>query len=162
MKAFTSLALGISTLVAASAFAAPPAPALPTGACAGILKESSLQTFTAAETQTLDGEYIGTPIASFYLDFDNSVAYISGIGETAAQGLGGEGFTSASPFKITGAITTAAVSETYIYGVEVNVDYTDNEGVADQINLLLIPSNGGTTFFTHELNNTKSGVCQQI
>ena len=60
MKAFTSLALGISTLVAASAFAAPPAPALPTGACAGILKESSLQTFTAAETQTLDGEYIGT------------------------------------------------------------------------------------------------------
>ena len=162
MKNFISLILGISTLVAASAFAALPAPELPTGACAGILKESSLQTFTAAETQTLDGEYIGTPIASFYLDFDNSVAYISGIGETAAQGIGGEGFTSASPFKITGAITTAAVSETYIYGVEVNVDYTNNEGVADQINLLLIPSNGGTTFFTHELNNTKSGVCQQI
>ena len=60
MKAFTSLALGISTLVAASAFAAPPAPALPTGACAGILKESTLQTFTAQKRRH-DGEYLGAP-----------------------------------------------------------------------------------------------------
>jgi len=162
MKGFTSLALGISTLVAASAFAAPPAPALPTGACAGILKKSTLQTFTASETQAMSGDYLGAPVISVYLDFDNGLSYLGGIDETAAEASGDEDFTSVEPFKITGAITTAAVSETYIYGVEVNVDYTNNEGVADQINLLLIPSNGGTTFFTHELNNTKSGVCQQI
>ena len=35
MKTFSSLILGVSTLAAASAFAAPPAPAVPTGACAG-------------------------------------------------------------------------------------------------------------------------------
>jgi hypothetical protein len=163
MKTFTSLALGISTLVAASAFAAPPAPAVPTGACAGILKKSTLQTFTASETQALSGNYMGTPVVSMYLDFDNGFAYLSGIGETAAEASGDEDFTSVEAFTVAdGGVITASISTTYTYAIEVIIDFVDNEGEADQFNALLIPSNGGTTFFVHGLDNTFSGVCQQI
>ena len=163
MKTFTSLVLGISTLAVASAFAAPPAPALPTGACAGILKKSTLQTFTASETQALSGNYMGTPVVSMYLDFDNDFAYLSGIGETAAEASGDEDFTSVEAFTVAdGGVITASVSTTYTYAIEVSVDFVDNEGEADQFNVLLIPSNGGTTFFVHGLDNTFSGVCQKI
>tara|TARA_R110001632_G_scaffold142922_1_gene258877 strand:- start:296 stop:793 length:498 start_codon:yes stop_codon:yes gene_type:complete len=165
MKTFSYLILGISILGAASAFAAPPAPALPTGACAGILKQSSLQTFTAAETEALAGYYMGTPVVAMFFDFDNSIAYISGTGETAAEWSGDDDDDRSIVKTSTiddGAVITASVSETYTYGIEVSVAFTDNDGEADNFNLLLIPSNGGTTFFVQGLDNTFSGVCQQI
>jgi hypothetical protein len=163
MKAFTSLALGISTLVAASAFAAPPAPALPTGACAGILKKSTLQTFTASETQAMSGDYLGAPVISVYLDFDNGLSYLGGINETAAEASGDEDFTSVEPFILPApGVITARVSTTHPYAIEASIDYVDNAGEASQTNNLLIPSNGGTTFFIQGLDNLYAGVCQQI
>ena len=76
MKTFISLVLGISTLVAASAFAALPAPALPTVACAGMLTKNSLVTFPASDSQVQNNEYLGAPSAIMYMDFDNSLAYL--------------------------------------------------------------------------------------
>ena len=163
MKTFTCLALGISTLVAATAFAAPPAPAVPTGACAGILKKSTLQTFTASETQAMIGDYLGIPVISVYLDFDNGLSYLGGIDETAAEASGDEDFTSVEPFILPEpGVLTASVSTTYPYAIEASIDYVDNAGEANQVNVLLIPSNGGTTFFVQGLDNIYSGVCQQI
>ena len=162
MKTFTSLVLGLATLAAASAFAAPPAPALPTGACAGILKKGSLQTFTAAETEALAGNFMGTPVITMFFDFDNSLAYLSGTGETAAEASGAEDRSNAAPVAlIDGGVITASVSETYTYGIEAGIAFLE-DGETDEIKLLLVPSNGGTTFFVQGLDSTFSGVCQQI
>ena len=164
MKTFTSLVLGLSTIAAASAFAAPPAPALPTGACAGILKKSSLQTFTAAETEALAGYYMGTPVVAMFFDFDNSIAYISGTGETAAEWSGDDDDDRSIVKTSTiddGAVITASVSETYTYGIEAGIAFLE-DGETGEIKLLLVPSNGGTTFFVQGLDSTFSGVCQQI
>ena len=162
MKTFTSLVLGLSTIAAASAFAAPPAPALPTGACAGILKKSSLQTFTAAETEALAGNLMGTPVITMFFDFDNSLAYMSGTSETAAVASGEEDRSSMTASAIIdGGVITASVSETYTYGIEAGIAFLE-DGETDEIKLLLVPSNGGTTFFVQGLDSTFSGVCQQI
>ena len=162
MKTFTSLVLGLSTLAAASAFAAPPAPALPTGACAGILKKSSLQTFTAAETEALAGNLMGTPVITMFFDFDNSLAYMSAMSETAAVASGAEDRSSITASAIIdGGVITASVSETYTYGIEAGIAFLE-DGETDEIKLLLVPSNGGTTFFVQGLDSTFSGVCQQI
>ena len=162
MKTFTSLVLGLSTLAAASAFAAPPAPALPTGACAGILKKSSLQTFTAAETEALAGNLMGTPVITMFFDFDNSLAYMSATSETAAVASGEEDRSSSTASAIIdGGVITASVSETYTYGIEAGIAFLE-DGETDEIKLLLVPSNGGTTFFVQGLDSTFSGVCQQI
>ncbi|MDA8952931.1 hypothetical protein N9H90_04100 [Pseudomonadales bacterium] len=105
---------------------------------------------------------MGTPVVTMFFDFDNSLAYLSGTGETAAEASGAEDRSNAAPVAlIDGGVITASVSETYIYGIEVGIAWTE-DGESDDLSMLLVPSNGGTTFFVQGLDSTYSGVCQQI
>jgi hypothetical protein len=155
MKAFTSLALGISTLVAASAFAAPPAPALPTGACAGMITKNSLVTHPYSDSEVQNEEYL-------YMDFDNGLAYMDGILETGAVLTNEEDRSTVEMFtEIDGGALTVSVSDTYTYALDVNISYTyDSE--AEELPMLFVPTNGGTTFFVMETGGLYKGVCQQI
>ena len=163
MKTFTSLVLGISTLAVASAFAAPPAPALPTGACAGMLTKNSLVTFPASDSQVQNNEYLGAPSLTMYIDWDNSLAYMDLVLETAAERVGGEEDRSTvEVFKeIDGGAITVSVSETIAYALDVNISYT-LEGKAENFRLLFVPTNEGTTFFVMAKDSPYKGVCQQI
>jgi hypothetical protein len=162
MKAFTSLALGISTLVAASAFAAPPAPALPTGACAGMITKNSLVTHPYSDSEVQNEEYLGLPHATMYIDFDNGLAYLDGILESGAALTAEEDRSTVEMWKeVDGGALTVSVSDTYTYALDVNVSYT-LEDDAKELNLLFVPSNGGTTFFVMEKSSPYKGVCQQI
>jgi len=163
MKTFTSLVLGISTLVAASAFAAKPAPAVPTGACAGMLTKNSLVTFPASDSQVQNNEYLGTPSLTMYMDWDNSLAYMDVVLETAAElPAGEEGHSTLKVFKeMDGGAITVSVSETIAYALDVNISYT-LEGKAEDLHLLFVPTNGGTTFFVMLQSDPYKGVCQQI
>jgi hypothetical protein len=162
MKAFTSLALGISTLVAASAFAAPPAPALPTGACAGMITKNSLVTHPYSDSEVQNEEYLGAPHAIMYMDFDNGLAYMDGILETGAVLTNEEDRSTVEMFtEIDGGALTVSVSDTYTYALDVNISYTyDSE--AEELPMLFVPTNGGTTFFVMETGGLYKGVCQQI
>ena len=56
--------------------AAPPAPELPTGACAGVIKSNSTVAHAASNVLSLAGtadEGLGELHASIYLDFDDSL-----------------------------------------------------------------------------------------
>ena len=162
MKAFTSLALGISTLVAASAFAAPPAPALPTGACAGMITKNSLVTHPYSDSEVQNEEYLGAPHAIMYMDFDNGLAYLDLILESGAALTSEEDFSTVELFtEIDGGALTVSVSDTYTYALDVNVSYT-LEDEAQELPLLFVPTNGGTTFFVMETGGPYKGVCQQI
>ena len=162
MKTFTSLVLGISTLVAASAFAAKPAPAVPTGACAGMLTKNSLVTFPASDSQVQNNEYLGAPSAIMYMDFDNSLAYLDLVLEDAKRLSGEEDRSSLEVFKeIDGGAITVSVSETIAYALDVNISYT-LEGKAENFRLLFVPTNEGTTFFVMAKDSPYKGVCQQI
>ena len=162
MKTFTSLVLGISTLVAASAFAAKPAPAVPTGACAGMLTKNSLVTFPASDSQVQNNEYLGAPSAIMYMDFDNSLAYLDLFLEDAKRLSGEEDRSSLEVFKeIDGGAITVSVSETIAYALDVNISYT-LEGKAENFRLLFVPTNEGTTFFVMAKDSPYKGVCQQI
>ena len=82
--------------------------------------------------------------------------------ETAAVASGDEDRSSSTPSAIIdGGVITASVSETYTYGIEAGIAFLE-DGETDEIKLLLVPSNGGTTFFVQGLDSTYSGVCQQI
>ena len=161
-KTFTSLVLGISTLVAASAFAAPPAPELPTGACAGMLTKNSLVTFPVSDPPVQNGEYLGAPSVIMYMDFDNGLAYMDGILETGAVLTNEEDRSTVEMYKeIDGGALTVSISDTYTYALYVNISYTlDDE--EQELPLLFVPTNGGTTFFVMETGGTYKGVCQQI
>jgi|TARA_B110000305_G_scaffold29870_1_gene28230 hypothetical protein len=162
MKTFISLVLGISTLVAASAFAALPAPALPTVACAGMLTKNSLVTFPASDSQVQNNEYLGAPSAIMYMDFDNSLAYLDLVLEDAKRLSGEEDRSSLEVFKeIDGGAITVSVSETIAYALDVNISYT-LEGKAENFRLLFVPTNEGTTFFVMAKDSPYKGVCQQI
>jgi hypothetical protein len=162
MKTFTSLVLGISTLVAASAFAAKPAPALPTGACAGMVTKNTLVTFPASDSQVQNNEYLGAPSAIMYMDFDNSLAYLDLVLEDAERLSGEEDRSSLEVFKeIDGGAITVSVSETIAYALDVNISYT-LEGKAENFRLLFVPTNEGTTFFVMAKDSPYKGVCQQI
>jgi hypothetical protein len=162
MKTFTSLVLGISTLVAASAFAAAPAPELPTGACAGMVTKNSHVTFPASDSQVQNGEYLGAPSVIMYMDFDNSLAYMDLQIEIAAELSGDEDRSTVEVFKeIDGGAITVSASETIAYALDVNISYT-LEGKAENLGLLFVPTNGGTTFFVMGKDSPYKGVCQQI
>ena len=162
MKTFTSLALGISTLIAASAFAEAPAPELPTGACAGMLTKNSHVSFPASDSEVQNAEYLGVPHVTMYLDFDNSLAYMDGIRESGAELSEQEDRSSFELYReIDDGVMTVSVSETYAYGLEVNISYT-LEDKADELDMLFVPTNGGTTFFVMVLDGHYKGVCQQI
>jgi hypothetical protein len=162
MKTFTSLVLGISTLVAASAFAAAPAPELPTGACAGMVTKNSHVTFPASDSQVQNGEYLGAPSVIMYMDFDNSLAYMDLQIEIAAELSGDEDRSTVEVFKeIDGGAITVSASETLAYALDVNISYT-LEGKAENLGLLFVPTNGGTTFFVMGKDSPYKGVCQQV
>ena len=162
MKTFSSLILGISILAAASAFAAPPAPTVPTGACAGMLTKNSLVTHPYSDSEVQNGELLGAPHAVMYLDFDNGLAYLDGILETGAVLSNEEDRSTVEAFKeIDGGALTVSVSDTYTYALDVNISYTYDDEAQD-LPLLFVPTNGGTTFFVMETGGVYKGVCQQI
>ncbi|MDA9256625.1 hypothetical protein N9P41_01805 [Pseudomonadales bacterium] len=162
MKTFSSLVLGVSTLAAASAFAAPPAPAVPTGACAGMITKNSLVTHPYSDSEVQNEEYLGAPHAIMYMDFDNGLAYMDGILETGAVLTNEEDRSTVEPFtEIDGGALTVSVSDTYTYALDVNISYT-LEDEAQDLPLLFVPTNGGTTFFVMETGGVYKGVCQQI
>ena len=162
MKTFSSLILGVSTLAAASAFAAPPAPAVPTGACAGMLTKNSLVTHPYSDSEVQNGELLGVPHATMYMDFDNGLAYMDGILETGAVLTNEEDRSTVEEFtEIDGGALTVSVSDTYTYALDVNISYTYDDEAQD-LPLLFVPTNGGTTFFVMETGGVYKGVCQQI
>jgi hypothetical protein len=162
MKTFSSLILGVSTLAAASAFAAPPAPAVPTGACAGMLTKNSLVTHPYSDSEVQNEEYLGAPHAIMYMDFDNGLAYMDVILETGAALTNEEDRSTVELVtEMDGGALTVSVSDTYTYALDVNISYTlDDE--AEDLPLLFVPTNGGTTFFVMETGGVYKGVCQQI
>ena len=162
MKTFSSLILAVSTLAAASAFAAPPAPAVPTGACAGMLTKNSLVTHPYSDSEVQNEEYLGAPHAIMYMDFDNGLAYMDVILETGAALTNEEDRSTVELYtEIDGGALTVSVSDTYTYALDVNISYTlDDE--AEDLPLLFVPTNGGTTFFVMETGGVYKGVCQQI
>ena len=162
MKTFTSLVLGISTLVAASAFAAPPPPELPTGACAGMLTKNSHVTFPVSDSQVQNNEYLGAPSVIMYMDFDNSLAYMDLQLETAAALSGEEDRSTIELWEeMDGGAITVSASETIAYALDVNISYTV-EGKAENFGVLFVPTNGGTTFFVMGKDSPYKGVCQQV
>ena len=162
MKTFSSLVLGVSTLAAASAFAAPPAPAVPTGACAGMITKNSLVTHPYSDSEVQNEEYLGAPHAIMYMDFDNGLAYLDGILETGAALTNEEDRSTVELFtEVDGGALTVSVSDTYTYALDVNISYT-LEDEAQELPFLLVPTNGGTTFFVMETTGVYKGVCQQI
>jgi hypothetical protein len=162
MKTFSSLILGVSTLAAASAFAAPPAPAVPTGACAGMITKNSLVTHPYSDSEVQNEEYLGAPHAIMYMDFDNGLAYMDGILETGAVLTNEEDRSTVEEFtEIDGGALTVSVSDTYTYALDVNISYTIDD-IAEELPLLFVPTNGGTTFFVMETGGVYKGICQQI
>jgi hypothetical protein len=162
MKTFSSLILGVSTLAAASAFAAPPAPAVPTGACAGMITKNSLVTHPYSDSEVQNEEYLGAPHAIMYMDFDNGLAYMDGILETGAVLTNEEDRSTVEEFtEIDGGALTVSVSDTYTYALDVNISYTIDDR-AEELPLLFVPTNGGTTFFVMETGGVYKGICQQI
>ena len=68
----------VTTILLSSfaASAAPPDPVLPTGACAGLLKKTSVVTYTDADSAAGRIGPDNVPYLHFYLDFDNGLADI--------------------------------------------------------------------------------------
>jgi hypothetical protein len=155
-----------SILVAA--LAAPPAPELPTGACAGVIKSNSHVAYSASNVLSLAGtvdEGLGELHASIYLDFDNSLAYVSVALEKAATteqvDETGDDTSAETVTLVDGEAFTIEVSQSRPYALNLSVpfSYLDEE---DILSAMLIPTNSGTTFLFHELNGPMSGVCQKI
>ena len=97
-----------------------------------------------------------------YLDFDNGLAYLDGILETGAVLSNEEDRSTVEAFKeIDGGALTVSVSDTYTYALDVNISYTYDDEAQD-LPLLFVPTNGGTTFFVMETGGVYKGVCQQI
>ncbi|MDB2555051.1 hypothetical protein N9X74_06740, partial [Porticoccaceae bacterium] len=97
-----------------------------------------------------------------YIDFDNGLAYLDGILESGAALTAEEDRSTVEMWKeVDGGALTVSVSDTYTYALDVNVSYT-LEDDAEELNLLFVPSNGGTTFFVMEKSSPYKGVCQQI
>tara|TARA_E500000178_G_scaffold17341_1_gene16542 strand:+ start:396 stop:905 length:510 start_codon:yes stop_codon:yes gene_type:complete len=148
--------------------AAPPAPELPTGACAGVIKSNSHVAYSASNVLSLAGtvdEGLGELHASIYLDFDNSLAYVSVALEKAATteqvDETGDDTSVETVTLVDGEAFTIEVSQSRPYALNLSVpfSYLDEE---DILSAMLIPTNSGTTFLFHELNGPMSGVCQKI
>lgn len=156
-------------LASLGAEAAPPAPKLPTGACAGIVKNSALIAFGPG--QSSNDRVLSH--ASFYLDFDNQVSYIALTGSSIKNG---EAEASGSLFISPGLPFTIRPSSTAPYaleGVFQTLDGDDstvledgtvlNDGSIEETPYRAIPVNGGTSFFIEVLgNNLLTGICQKI
>ena len=161
MKIINALGKITSTmLLSAAAIAAPPAPELPFGACAGLLKKNTLSSFSPSDLASRAGVQVGTPNISMYFDFDTRVFYLTAIVESgaAAEKQSADDFTTTEAIKLAdGNAFTVEVSDTYEYALEVTGSIEEEETV-----FLFIPTNGGATFFVHLLDRPEAGVCQAI
>jgi hypothetical protein len=143
-----------------AASAAPPDPVLPTGACAGLLKKNTLNSFSPSDLASRAGMQIGTPNVSMYFDFDNGLFYLTGVVESgaAADRQSADDFTTTEIVKLADGNTfTVKVSETASYAIEVTGKIQEEE-----TRFLFIPTNGGSTFFVHLLDSPEAGVCQKV
>jgi hypothetical protein len=152
----------VTTILLSSfaASAAPPDPVLPTGACAGLLKKNTLNSFSPSDLASRAGMQIGTPNVSMYFDFDNGLFYLTGVVESgaAADRQSADDFTSTEIVKLADGNTfTVKVSETASYAIEVTGKIQEEE-----TRFLFIPTNGGSTFFVHLLDSPEAGVCQKV
>lgn len=147
-------------LLSTVALAAPPAPELPSGACAGLLKKNTLSSFSPSDLASRAGVQVGTPNISMYFDFDTQVFYLTAIVESgaAADRQSADDYTTTEAIKLAdGNAFTVEVSDTYEYALEVTGSIEEEETV-----FLFIPTNGGATFFVHLLNSPEAGVCQAV
>ena len=123
MKIISILGKTLSTmLLSTAAIAAPPAPELPSGACAGLLKKNTLSSFSPSDLASRAGVQVGTPNISMYFDFDTQVFYLTGIVESgaAADKQSADDFTTTEAIKLAdGNAFTVKVSDTYEYSLEV-------------------------------------------
>ena len=68
----------LAALASLPVAAAPPDPQMPTGACAGIAKRTTSITYSEGDRFGPRGTHV-----SFYIDFDNSLAYATAVQETS-------------------------------------------------------------------------------
>ena len=163
MKRFAKVITAVIFLISVSAIAAPPAPQLPTGACAGLVKKTSVVTYTDADSAAGRIGPDNVPYVHFYLDFDNGLADVGFMEERNRLGSDEDGQTIQESALLTqDAVFSLKLSSTFRYALEFNIDYIQRNGESSSTQGLLIPSNGGATFLVTFLNSPFTGVCQKI
>ena len=147
-----------------AASAAPPDPVLPTGACAGLVKKTSVVTYTDADSAAGRIGPDNVSYVHFYLDFDNGLADVGFMEERNRLGSDeDDGQTIQESALLTqDAVFSLKLSSTFRYALEFNIDYIERNGESSSTQGLLIPSNGGATFLVTFLNGPFTGVCQKI
>ena len=156
----------VTTILLSSfaASAAPPDPVLPTGACAGLLKKTSVVTYTDADSAAGRIGPDNVPYLHFYVDFDNGLADIGFMNERNRLGSDEEDVQTIkeSALLTQDAVFSLKLSSTFRYALEFNIDYIQRNGESSSTQGLLIPTNGGATFLVADLNRPFTGVCQKI
>ena len=146
------------------ASAAPPELVLPTGACAGLVKKTSIVTYTDADSATGKITSDNLPYAHFYIDFDNGLIDIGGVVERSRL-LGGDDSEQTildSALLTQDATLNLKQSPTFRYAFEIDTSFTDLNGELTYLQGLLIPTNGAATFLVSFINQPVTGVCQKI
>ena len=164
MKRFAKVIAAVISLISISASAAPPALQLPTGACAGLVKKTSVVTYTDADSAAGRIGPDNVPYVHFYLDFDNGLADVGFMEERNRLGSDeDDGQTIQESALLTqDAVFSLKLSSTFRYALDFNIDYIERNGESSSTQGLLIPSNGGATFLVAFLNSPFTGVCQKI
>ena len=150
-----TLLAALTALAPLGAKAAPPNPTLPTGACAGIVKDATLITYDFGDSFEGTGTHV-----SFYLDFDNLEAYITEVEQSVRNGEE----DSRSLILAEGTPFSMTLSDDVPYAITGAFEIRDPEtGEVDSVEGRLIPVNGGTTYFVEVLGgNPLTGICQKI
>ena len=164
MKRFAKVITAVIFLISVSAIAAPPAPQLPTGACAGLLKKTSVVTYTDADSAAGKITSDNVPYAHFYIDFDDGLIDIGGVRERSRllEGDDSEQTIIDSALLAQDATLNLKQSPTFRYAFEFDTSFTDLNGEPTYLQGLLIPTNGAATFLVSFINAPFTGVCQQI
>jgi len=155
MRSRHTIPLFCITLLAAQSVAQPPSVEIPTGACAGLLKRSSVRTLDAATDHgPIESHY------DVYLDFDNLLSYSTVVFE---QVSGGQDFARSFVFA-DGRPFTIEPSALAAYALDFRTRVETSEQLFE-IYGRLIPVNGGESFLMVTSSDTGtpfSGVCQKI
>ena len=143
-------------LLISPALAAPPDPKMPTGACAGIAKRTTSITYSEGDRFGPRGTHV-----SFYVDFDNALAYATAVQETSN---GSNDFEVTSLIIADGVPFSLSVSSAVPYALSGSFEITNPEtSEVEEISARFIPVNGGTTYLVEIFGNAaQTGVCQQI
>ena len=146
----------LAALASLPVAAAPPDPQMPTGACAGIAKRTTSITYSEGDRFGPRGTHV-----SFYIDFDNSLAYATAVQETS---YGSNDFEVTSLTIADGVPFSVAVSAAVPYALSGSFEITNPEtSEVEQISARFIPVNGGTTYLVEIFGNAaQTGVCQRI